>query len=398
MYIVEKFNRISDPVKTIATMFLRIPFLLFALFFFSFPLFAQRDSVAERIILVGDAGKFDMNNKNPELDLIRKMYDLNKEHTTILFLGDNIYPQGLPSAYANNYLEKKAILDSQINVVSGTKAKAYFMAGNHDWMQGAPSGWQQVINQYRYITGLQRDNVMYVPSSVCPGPEEISLSDRMTLVVIDSQWWLHAYDKPGATSGCEFQTKDQLLAALKDIVFRNMNKVLIFAAHHPFVTYGRHGGYFTIKQHIFPFTEINPKLYIPLPIIGSIYPISRGVFGNIQDTRHPTYKNFSSAVDSILRMHPYCLRVAGHEHTLQMIELQNQVYIVSGAGSKMSSIAPKKPGLLYASDKTGFAVIERNYNGNVYVRFFSSMNDTAQNPIYAKMLPSIDTTAVKVKP
>ncbi|HUR11839.1 MAG TPA: BamA/TamA family outer membrane protein, partial [Flavitalea sp.] len=110
------------------------------------------------------------------------------------------------------------------------------------------------------------------------------------------------------------------------------------------------------------------------------------------------YKNFSSAVDSILRMHPYCLRVAGHEHTLQMIELQNQFYIVSGAGSKMSSISKKKPSLLYASDKTGFAVIERNYNGNVYVRFFSSMNDTAQNPIYAKMLPSIDTTAVKVKP
>jgi hypothetical protein len=35
---------------------------------------------------------------------------------------------------------------------------------------------------------------------------------------------------------------------------------------------GIHGGYFGIKQHIFPFTDMKKKLYIPLPVIGSIYP------------------------------------------------------------------------------------------------------------------------------
>ena len=265
---------------------------------------AQVDSVAERIILIGDAGKFDANNKHPELELIKKLFDLNSVPTTVVFLGDNIYPQGLPSPYAANYLEKKAVLDSQINLVLGTKAKAYFIAGNHDWMQGRPEGWQQVINQYRYITGLHRDHVQYVPSSVCPGPEEIALSDKVTMVVIDSQWWLHSYDKPGLTSGCEFSNPSELLEGLKDIIYRNRDKILLFAAHHPFITYGRHGGYFTISHHLFPLLELNPKLYIPLPIIGSIYPISRGVFGNIQDTRHPTYKNFSSAFVSILNLHP----------------------------------------------------------------------------------------------
>jgi len=372
-------------------------FFLMVSFLFSLHIVAQVDSVAERIILVGDAGKFNAQNKNPELELLKKLFDLNKPNTSVIFLGDNVYPQGLPSIYAGNYLDKKAILDSQINVVAGTQAKAFFMAGNHDWMQGRPEGWQQVINQYRYITSLQKDNVRYLPSSVCPGPEEISLSEKMTLVVIDSQWWLHAYDKPGSTSGCEFQTSQELLAALKDIVFRNRTKVLIFASHHPFVTYGRHGGYYTIKQHIFPFTEINPKLYIPLPIIGSIYPISRGVFGNIQDTRHPTYKNFSSAVDSILRMHPYCIRVSGHEHNLQMIELENQYYIVSGAGSKISSMSSKKPGLVYGTDRTGFGVLERINNGNIHVKFYSSMNDTVTKAIFTKALPSLDTTPVKAK-
>lgn len=359
---------------------------------------AQVDSVAERIILIGDAGKFDANNKHPELELIKKVFDLNKVPTTVIFLGDNIYPQGLPSAYASNYLEKKAVLDSQINLVRGTTAKAYFIAGNHDWMQGRPEGWQQVINQYRYITGLQLENVQYVPSAVCPGPEEIALSDKVTLVVIDSQWWLHSYDKPGLTSGCEFSNPSELLEGLKDIVYRNRNKILLFAAHHPFITYGRHGGFFTIQHHIFPLIELNPKLYIPLPIIGSIYPISRGVFGNIQDTRHPTYKNFSSAVDSILNMHPYCIRVAGHEHNLQHIVVNNNNYIVSGAGAKISSMGSKKPGLKYGTDRTGFGVIERIRNGNVHMQFYSSMNDTVTIPIYSETLLSVDTTPVKPKP
>ena len=353
-----------------------------------------QDSVAHRIILVGDAGFLNNDKKNPELDLIKRMFDLNNKKTTVLFLGDNVYPQGLPSPYASNYLEKKAILDSQINVVRGTNAQAYFMAGNHDWMQGRSGGWEQVINQYRYIQSLQLPNVQYVPFGVCPGPDEIPLSDTITLVVIDSQWWLHKFDKPGIRSGCEIHTEDQLLAALRDIINRNEKKILIFAAHHPFITYGRHGGYFNFKQHIFPFTELKPNLYIPLPVIGSLYPIARGVFGNIQDTRHPIYKNFSSAVDSVLSLHPYCIRVAGHEHNLQLIELKNQFYVVSGSGSKISAIS-KGEGLKFVASKTGFSVIELNRNGKVYINFYSSTNDSAQKPLSVNALPSLDTTPVK---
>src|SRR5690349_14608849 len=132
------------------------------------PAHAQRDSLAHRIILIGDAGE-QKNNVHPELEFLKKSFNLDKR-TTIVFLGDNVYPQGLPSRYASNYLEKKQILDSQINVVRGKQATAYFIAGNHDWMQGAANGYRQVVNQYRYITGLNRPNVHYVPDDVCPGP------------------------------------------------------------------------------------------------------------------------------------------------------------------------------------------------------------------------------------
>lgn len=352
------------------------------------------DSIAHRIILIGDAGKQD-GGKHPELELIKKLYTLDKR-TTVIFLGDNIYPKGLPSVYDKDYPEMKQILDSQINLVQNTEARAFFIAGNHDWMQGRPGGWQQILNQARYINSLNRPNVIYSPSDVCPGPEEIQLTSEITLVTIDSQWWLHRFEKPGVSYGCDIRTEEELLDELKDIVNRNEDKLIIFAAHHPFITYGRHGGYYSLKQHIFPFTEMNPKLYIPLPLLGSLYPLSRGVFGNIQDNRHPVYKGFSRAVDSILKRHPYTIRVSGHEHSLQLIKQDDQFYIVSGAGAKYSDLS-KGEDMLYGTSKTGFGVIDVSKRGGVYVSFYSSMNDTATHALYRTNLPAFDTTPPKPK-
>jgi hypothetical protein len=356
--------------------------------------FAQTDSLSHRIILIGDAGE-QKDNVHPELESLKKNFPLDKR-TTIIFLGDNVYPQGLPSHYMSNYPEKKQILDSQINVVRGREATAYFIPGNHDWMQGRKGGYQQVINQYRYITSQQLPNVHYVPADVCPGPQEIAISDKITLVVIDSQWWLHKFDKPTVRSGCENNTEAELLSTLEEIVSRNEDKLLIFAAHHPFITFGRHGGYYNLKQHIFPFTDLKPNLYVPLPVLGSIYPIARGVFGNIQDTKHPIYKNFSRAIDSVLNTHPNCIRVAGHEHNLQLIREDKNYYIVSGAGSKQSEIT-KDDRLIFSSTKNGFATIDVIKNDNVYVRFFSSENDTASKPMFTQAMPPIDSSGLEKK-
>jgi hypothetical protein len=95
------------------------------------------------------------------------------------------------------------------------------------------------------------------------------------MIIFDSQWWIHSYEKPGIESDCKYKTKLEILSELEDIVSKNAKKLVILACHHPMKSYGIHGGYFTLKQHIFPFTDLKPNLYIPLPVIGSIYPIAR---------------------------------------------------------------------------------------------------------------------------
>lgn len=352
--------------------------------------YAQRDSINQRILLVGDAGEL-TGGVQPELKLLQSLYNLDDACTSLIFLGDNVYPVGLPAESATDYEAKRMILQNQAALVKGKLARAFIIPGNHDWKQGKKDGWEQVKHQTTYIQSLQEDNVHLVPEGGCPGPVEISLSDEVALVIIDTQWWLHPYDKPGISSDCDCKTTDDVITSLKDIVYRNRNKLLVFASHHPFKTYGKHGGYFTLKQHIFPLTEINPSLYIPLPVIGSIYPLSRSLFGNIQDTRHPIYKNMIRSIDEVLTTHPYCIRTSGHEHNLQLIEDKGQDYIVSGGGSKTSEVK-KRGSSLFASGKTGFAVLEILKNGKVWIKYFSTKNIHAEQPLFIAALKPFEPT------
>lgn len=368
--------------------------LLTVCLLYTLPGRSQADSIERRIVLVGDAGEM-RQGTHPELNLIRQLFDFTATPTTVLYLGDNVYPHGLPDSLSKDFTRAKAILDDQVAIVRpstpGTagavsNADAWFIPGNHDWMQGGQKGWAQIMHQSDYINGLQLSNVHFLPEGGCPGPVEIQLSGNIVLVVMDSQWWLHQNPKPGPQSDCPCKTRDEVITRLSDIVYRNRDKLLLFATHHPMKTYGVHGGYFTIKQHIFPLTDINPSLYIPLPVIGSIYPISRGLFGNIQDTRHPLYKQMVRAVEEVLANHPNCIRVAGHDHGLQLIDAHGQTYVVSGGGSKHTRVK-KGRDALFADGATGFAVLEVLRSGKAWIKYYSSAATHPAVPLFTGLLP-----------
>ena len=99
---------------------------------------------------------------------------------------------------------------------------------------------------------------------------------------------------------------------------------------------------YSLKQYIFPFTDLKPNLYIPLPVIGTIYPIVRGVFGVPEDLKHPAYANMIRDVQKVAKTHPNLIFVAGHEHNLQLIKDSSYNYIVSGSGTKSTRVSKSK--------------------------------------------------------
>lgn len=344
------------------------------------------DSLARRVILIGDAGELHKDGRNPVIDAVKQRINLQDSRNTVLFLGDNIYPLGMPDPGSSRYDEAREILDYQVNLVRNTNTQAIFIPGNHDWKRSKPDGWQTVINQQLYIDSLRLPNVNFLPKDGCPGPEEVHLDDNTTLIIMDTEWWLFPYQKPGPESSCDAKTQEEVLAELSDIVIRNRNKLLIFAAHHPFRSYSVHGGYYTIKQHLFPFTDLKKGLYIPLPLIGSIYPITRGVFGTPEDIPNPTYQSMIKGVETAVRPHGPAIFVSGHDHTLQLIKDQQNYYIVSGSGSKENRVR-KGSKSLFASNENGYTVLEISKSGRVQVSYYTV--DKTDAPAYAQHLFSI---------
>jgi hypothetical protein len=367
-------------------------------------LYSVPDTINQRIFLIGDAG--DMNSDtHPVIAWLKKNVDWNDERNTVLFLGDNVYPLGLPLEGDPTYPHSKAILDDQIGLVKGKKARAYFIMGNHDWRNGKLGGWEQAVNQEDYINSLQLKNVEAWPLNGCPGPVEVELSDKVVVALVDSQWFLFLHDKPGPGSNCSAKTLDEFGVELNEIAESHPNQMLIIATHHALYSYGPHGGDYTWREHLFPFTALNPNLYIPLPIIGSIYPLARGVFGSVQDIPHPLYKTMINTIEQVMRKHPYSISVAGHDHGLQFI-MRNSLgdslaYVVSGSGSKLSRIKPGRYSK-FADADIGFSVIEVYKSGKTDVKFYNLSSKDYNDPIYYHALktilppppPVIDTTRV----
>src|SRR5215213_5039162 len=126
--------------------------------FLSISCLAQIDSISQRVFLVGDAGALE-GTKQPVIEWLKAHVDWNDNKNTVVFLGDNIYPLGLPMEGEPDYPAAKQIIDSQIGLVKGKKGKAFFIPGNHDWKNGKLGGWQQIINQQDYINGLEQKNI-----------------------------------------------------------------------------------------------------------------------------------------------------------------------------------------------------------------------------------------------
>jgi len=329
---------------------------------------SSQDTITTRIILVGDGGQF-TNGKHPVSEAIKKAMPLDRK-TVLVFLGDNVYKVGLPDDQVITYNLAKSVLDSQLSIVNNTQARLYMIPGNHDWNNGKQAGYESIMREQYYVNLLGRENVRFFPENGCPGPVEIHLDEHTVMIVIDTQWWIHPFDKPGIESDCPYKSKDEVLTQLEDILNRNFRKLIILATHHPFRSNGIHGGYFGLKQHIFPFTELRKNLYIPLPILGSIYPITRSVFGTPQDLKHPAYDNMIQEIEKTVRVHPNVIFVHGHEHNLQLIKDSSYHYIVSGSGSKTTRVS-KANNTLYAAAEQGFATLEISRNKNVRASFFT---------------------------
>jgi hypothetical protein len=347
--------------------------------------------VLKRILLIGDAGEPAEDIKEPVLIALENKASEIKDSTLIIFLGDNIYPSGLPRENDPDRKEYERRIDEQIMAIGKSDARGIFIPGNHDWDKGSDDGWEQIKREGKYVNDKQLDNVSFLPTDGCPGPEVWDFGNNSRLIILDSQWWLQDEGTRPETedSTCEICTEDRIISALDSIINNSKDKFILIATHHPLSTHGPHGGHFTWLDHIFPLRNLSKYLWIPLPIIGSLYPLIRGAGISSQDLASSEYQNMKNKIENIISKRIGLVYASGHEHALQVIKGKNEnIYLVSGAGywGHVEESLGEGEDTIFAGKYSGFMMIDFLSNGSRKLSVIKVVNESGERETIFTML------------
>lgn len=204
------------------------------------------EDVTAVVFLVGDAGAATVEEA-PLIHRLRRDVErwsgalARDSAVAVVFLGDNVYPEGLRPRSHPDFSEDSARLHAQIWIAEGPAALRYrtpglFLAGNHDWgnMSG-DEGVARVRHMADHLEAVSRTGpaVSMAPDVGSPGPEVVDVGPSVRLALLDTHWWLQA----GADAD-----RDAALHDVAAVLAGRGDRTVVLAAHHPFVSGGPHGG------------------------------------------------------------------------------------------------------------------------------------------------------------
>ncbi len=325
-------------------------------------------TIEKTFYLIGDAGKANSQG-SPALNAFDSfIQNKNTEGQYLLYLGDNVYEDGIPSEKGKEYDEAVERLNAQINSANKFKGTSIFIPGNHDWY----SGLSGVKRQEKLVEDALGKN-SFLPENGCP-IEKKDITDNIVLLIIDTEWYLTNWDHhPTMNDECEIKSRQEFINELEGELKKNNEKTIVLAMHHPAITYGPHGGGFSAKKHLFPFQG-----KIPLPGIATAMNQVRATGGvSPQDRFNNRYDELMDRLTTLVRGNDRVILTSGHEHSLQYNVDDGVKQIVSGSGSKNSAAKLGKHAKFVYGDQ-GFAVLDIFTDGSSEVRFYSAKGGTPE--------------------
>lgn len=336
------------------------------------------DGYTYSLFLVGDAGDATLDPLSGTLRGMREKLAEIDTSGAVIFLGDNIYPDGLPPESSDRRPEIDERLLAQIEIVKDFGGHAYFIPGNHDWASSGEveEGLEYIRRQEAFVEEHMGRGNTFLPDNGYPGPVSVTLVDKdhtpsmdysIGLVIIDSQWWLHQHEKPmpeGADN--ERQAKELVLNNLRSQMLKYKDDEVVFSAHHPLYSFGRHGSKFPLSTHLLP------------PVFGSAYALYRNVWGYTQDISHKHYTELKEGILEASLGNKNIIYTAGHEHSLSFIPVEERGkqfhQIVSGSGTRYSYVR-KMDGPVHTFETMGFAILRYYPDRSKRIEFYNDAGE-----------------------
>ncbi|NHF60651.1 phosphoesterase [Flavobacteriaceae bacterium TP-CH-4] len=332
--------------------------------------------------LIGDAGLSPIGGMNPVLRAFKQELDQATENSTAIFLGDNIYPAGLPDKKDSTiaYRVAKSHLDAQLNTLENYKGRPLFIPGNHDWYNEGLKGLER---QEDYIKEKLEQKNPFLPENGCP-LEVVKVNEQTVIIAIDTEWYLADWNKhPTMNDECDIKSRIKFWEEIEGAIKKNIGKTTIVALHHPMFTYGPHGGQFSLKKQFYPSSS-----KIPLPILGSVINLLRKTTGaSREDQQNKRYREFKNRMVTLAQYSDKVIFTSGHEHTLQYIVENNTPQIVSGSGAK-KGMTRLLGGSKFSTGHRGYAVLEVYTDGSSLVNYFGVSDSGTKTSLFTtQVLP-----------
>lgn len=319
-----------------------------------------KENIDAELYLIGDLG-LESNNldQGALISMIKEQLSPDIDNQSIVFLGNSISAAGLPDEETKEYESLKKSLSMCINELTDHTKNTFFLPGNHEWNDGNSHTVEGVQASEAFIEGLAEGKNIFKPSKGCGEPTIVTISEDLILVLVDSQWLLqNDGTNERRKSSCDIDNNLEFITYMQEIVARNKRKNIVIAMHHPVYSNGIIGGDYPAKSHL-----------LPVPVLGSLITGAKKLIGKPQEFGDPDYEAFRASIQTSLLNCEGCITVAGHDNNLQYFLKNNNHFVVSGSGSKVSYVR-KGDGAEFSSMSQGFVKIVHTTDLELWMEFY----------------------------
>ena len=315
--------------------------------------------------MVGDLG-YDYSRGLTTLETMVAAMPEGKKNSSLLLLGDITGRDGLRKKKNS---DEVAHLDAVIDRLQRVPGRVFYTPGENEL--GRNGQFSRLDRLEEYFDEHSEKKVRFMPNNACSGPDDEELFDRIGLIGVNSAWYLADWDRDEEVSeGCDFTNRDAMTFALADEIKGYRDQVKIVMMHHPLQSNGNRGGEYSLKQHLFPLTDLIPGAYIPLPVVGSIFRLIQGVGGGDQDVNNLRYQTMVRKIKTGIDDEVNVIFVSGHEHNMMLAHEEEYVKVVAGSGS-VRGPAIGGNDANYAHGAIGYSRLDFYDSGSVYIGFYT---------------------------
>ncbi len=290
--------------------------------------------VAYRVFLTGNTGDI---ARGSEAVLTAMAADARAagQASAVVLLGDETR-NGLREGDA----EAMRPVEALGRALTGYPGRLVVLPGDRDWAQGK-AGVKRLEDALIRVLG---DSVL-TPGDQAGGPRLIELADGLSLVAIDTAWWLRDDRPDGEFDGENVRSPADVATYLGQVIEDRDDDRIVVVGHHPIVSNGEYAGQRTVGQ--------------TLATLGIGPLVGQTVGTGPQSLASDRYRSMRSVLDGLFARQDRLVYASAHDRALETFdvvrsETSRQSYLVSGTGGGVAAPAVAGRGAAHVLPRPGY--------------------------------------------